>query len=89
MHLTWRRSQSFKRPDDVQAVAEGVLLHKNYEEVTTTNYTMDENGDSVEETFNEVSYDECFLTTSEYALYLAEKNKANLDYLSMELEVEL
>jgi hypothetical protein len=34
-------------------------------------------------------YEEARLSQVEYAQYLAEKNAANIDYLSMELEVDL
>lgn len=78
MTINWRKSESTIRPQDVEISTDCVRLHKNIVEVP-----------SEDEGPVYFRYDESVLSMSEYAQYLAEKNAANIDYLSMELEVDL
>lgn len=80
MKLTWRKSESTVYPQPVERIKSGVLLHDNVEET--------EVGDGDEKVTMYV-YDEAYLKTAEYAQYLAEQNKADIDYICMETGVEL
>lgn len=76
MRLSWYQSESTVCPQDIETYKDCVLLHRNIIET--------ERDDAL---FYE--YEEARLSQVGYAQYLAEKNAANIDYLSMELEVDL
>lgn len=86
LQINWKVSHSLLPPDQTERIKEGYLVRKDIHiEELPSNPDV---GDS-EEPSTEVVYDEAFLTDAEYATYLAERNKADLDYLAMEMEVEL
>lgn len=66
-------------PDTVERIKEGYLIRRRVETAIGAS----------EDAGLEYSYDEAYLTDAEYAAYLAEKNKADIDYLAMELEIDL
>lgn len=76
MRLSWYQSESTVCPQDIETYKDCALLHRNIVET--------ERDDAL---FYE--YEEARLSQVEYAQYLAEKNAANIDYLSMEMEVDL
>lgn len=80
MKLNWRKSYADERPQDVTFGKNTIYLHKNIEEIEIED--MDEKRKSF-------MYDEAALSKAEYAQYLAEKNKADIDYICLETGVEL
>lgn len=74
MNLNWHLSRSLEPPEATEKIKEGYAIRNDIH---------------LEETTSEYVYNEAFLTEAEYAAYLSKKNKAYLDYLAMEMEVEL
>lgn len=81
MNLNWHLSRSLAPPEATEKIKEGYAIRNDIHlEETTSEY---------DEPLIEYVYNEAFLTEAEYAAYLSKKNKAYLDYLAMEMEVEL
>ena len=81
MKLDWQKCRSTLKPQSVVFEKTTVYLHKNIHEVTVEQEGM--------EPYTEYESDMAALTKAEYARYLAEKNKADIDYIFMETGVEL
>lgn len=81
MRLNWQKCRSSERPQEVVVEKTTVCLHKNIKEVTVELEDM--------EPYTEYESDMARLTKAEFAQYLAEKNKADIDYICMETGVEL
>lgn len=80
--LEFHKSESTSIPEliDMNSSPTTVYIRENIQEETR----MDE-----EEEYTIYTYDEAILTKEEYAIYLAEVNAANIDYLSMMDGVDL
>lgn len=80
--LEFHKSESTSIPELIDMVSSPttVYIRKNIQEETRI-----EN----EEEYIIYTYDEAILTKEEYAIYLAEVNVANIDYLSMMDGVDL
>lgn len=80
MKLNWHKSQSGTEPEEILVAKTTVFIRKNVEE-------KEREIEDEKETYFE--YDEAILTKAEYAQYLAETNRADIDYICMEVGVEL
>lgn len=81
MKLDWQKCRSTLKPQAVVFEKTTVYLHKNIHEVNVEQEGMDP--------YIEYESDMAALAKAEYARYLAEKNKADIDYICMETGVEL
>lgn len=74
----WYKSESNIMPVPIDTVSSKkyIYLHDNIQTETREEETI-------------YIYDECKLTRDEYAVYLAEKNRADIEYIAMMQEVEL
>lgn len=80
MTLKWHKSHSDTYPLETEFAKTTVFLRKNIQEEEVGEDDYKHTG---------YVYDETILTKAEYAQYLAEKNKADIDYICMETGVEL
>lgn len=80
MKLDWHRNESNSKPIELEFAKTTIYLRKNIEEV-------EREREDRKETMYE--WDEAAFTKAEYAQYLSEKNKADIDYICMETGVEL
>lgn len=80
MKLKWHKSDSAKEPEEVMIAKTTVFVRKNIEE---------KERETEEGTESYFEYDEATMTKAEYAQYLAEMNRADIDYICMEVGVEL
>jgi hypothetical protein len=80
--LEFHKSESTSIPELIDMISSPttVYIRENIQEETKI-----EN----EEEYTIYTYDEAILTKEEYAIYLAEANTANIDYLSMMDGVDL
>lgn len=81
MNLNWHLSHSLEPPEATEKIKEGYAIRNDIH--------LEETTSEDNELLIEYVYNEAFLTEAEYATYLSKKNKADLDYLAMEMEVEL
>lgn len=80
MKLNWHKSESGTEPEEVMFAKTTVFIRKNIEE---------EEREIEDEKETVFVYDEAILTKAEYAQYMAEINRADIDYICMEVGVEL
>ena len=81
MILNWHKSESMDMPLEELHTPEHVFIRKNIEE---REHESEGYGP-----YTYYVYDEVILTAAEYACYLAEKNKAEIDYICMEEGIEI
>ena len=83
MELKFHASESTVKPEllDITSCPDGVYIRRN---VTTAQREM-EDGALLEMYL----YEEAFLSKENYAVYLAQENAANIDYIAMMQEVDL
>lgn len=81
MKLVWHKGESTVAPPELQIEKTTVYFHKNIKE------EQREHEEGEKETV--YVYDEATLSKTEYARYLAEKNKSDIDYIAMEVGVDL
>ena len=81
MKLAWHKSESTVRPDELMFSNKSVYIRDNIEEEEREH----EEGEKV----TMFVYDEAKLTKTEYAQWLAERNRADIDYICMEEGIEL
>lgn len=80
MTINWHKSESMTEPEEVLFAKTTVFIRKN---VHTEEREYEEEKETI------YVYDEAILTKAEYAQYLSERNKADIDYICMEVGVEL
>lgn len=83
MKLKFHASESTIEPEllDTTSCPDGVYIRRN---VTTTQREMEDG--VLQEMY---LYEEAFLSKEDYAVYLAQENAANIDYIAMMQEVDL
>lgn len=83
MKLKFHASESTIEPEllDIASCPDGVYIRRN---VTTTQREMEDG--VLQEMY---LYEEAFLSKEDYAVYLAQENAANIDYIAMMQEVDL
>lgn len=83
MKLKFYVSESTVEPEllDITSCPDGVYIRRN---VTTIQREMEDG--ALQEMY---LYEEAFLSKEDYAVYLAQENAANIDYIAMMQEVDL
>lgn len=83
MELKFYTSESTIKPEllDITTCQNGVYIRRN---VTTAQREMEDG--SPQKIY---LYEEAFLSKEDYAVYLAQENAANIDYIAMMQEVDL